>query len=315
VESASFEELFLLRPVELVEPDANQLVQVATNEDRLRVLRDLFGDASNITSMQPMVIVEGAKEDQTKKVVADRKLYRALHPGFDHVTILPGGGKFECKTVTRLMNEALREYSPKLAAIALLDRDQNNMGTDPDVYELPVSMIENFLLDPEAIWHAIQSVVEQTPFRSVEDVSGAIDAILDSMEDEEAERRAAATLGTSRFRPERPIGKVPSQIDQYIKDLTAQYSVAAVSAASGSGIKAVAELRSNKTRREHFHGKTVIQNFYKSNLHQSPLAKVIFTFEVARHARRRRSVTKFFDDFFAQVSTDSAALSKKNRAT
>lgn len=89
VESADFDELFILRPVELVPDGENQLIPVATDEERLRVLRDLFGGASNLTSMQPIIVVEGVREGETRRVVADRKLYRALHPGFDHVTINP----------------------------------------------------------------------------------------------------------------------------------------------------------------------------------------------------------------------------------
>jgi hypothetical protein len=31
------------------------------------------------------------------------------------------------------------------------------------------------------------------------------------------------------------------------------------------------------------------------------MPKVVFTFEAARHARRRRAVVAFFDDFFARI--------------
>ena len=36
-------------------------------------------------------------------------------------------------------------------------------------------MIENFLLDPDSIWEALQSVIERTALRTVDDVSNALD--------------------------------------------------------------------------------------------------------------------------------------------
>ena len=74
VEYASFEELFLLRPVELVAAGDNQLIQVASDEERLKFLRDVFGTTANITAMQPVVIVEGVGAQGTR-TVSDRKLY------------------------------------------------------------------------------------------------------------------------------------------------------------------------------------------------------------------------------------------------
>jgi hypothetical protein len=151
VEYASFEELFLLRPIELVTLGENQLVQVADDEERLRFLRDVFGTTANLTAMQPIVIVEGIDETDAKKSVSDRKLYRALHPGFDGVTLISGGGKGESKALLRVLDEALKVFSSQLDAVALLDRDTTLRADDEKVHLLPVSMIENFLLDPDSI--------------------------------------------------------------------------------------------------------------------------------------------------------------------
>jgi hypothetical protein len=80
VESATFEELFLLRPVELVASNENQLLRVASDEERLSALRALFGSTHNLTSMLPVVIVESVSNEQGR-AVPDRQLYRALHSG------------------------------------------------------------------------------------------------------------------------------------------------------------------------------------------------------------------------------------------
>jgi putative ATP-dependent endonuclease of OLD family len=96
VEHASFEELFFLRPTELVVSGENQLVQIASDDERLKSLQEVFGTTSNLTAMQPIVVVEGILQTEKAATISDRKLYRAMNPGFDKVTLLPGGGKSEC---------------------------------------------------------------------------------------------------------------------------------------------------------------------------------------------------------------------------
>ncbi len=127
VEGATFDELYLLRPIELVANDDNQLMRVADDEDRLAALRSLFGSTHNLTSLLPVVIVEGPDGDVSRNV-PDRKLYRALHPSFDRVTLISGGGKHECLTLLRTLGPALEQFSTALRVIALLDRD-----TDEDL--------------------------------------------------------------------------------------------------------------------------------------------------------------------------------------
>jgi hypothetical protein len=66
----------------------------------------------------------------------------------------------------------------------------------------------------------------------------------------------------------------------------------------------VEDLASANRRREEFHGKTVLSAFYSQHLHRTGLPKVVFAFEAARHARRRRAVVDFFDQFFADLAPD-----------
>ncbi|WP_162917477.1 ATP-dependent nuclease [Dongia deserti] len=301
VEYASFEELFLLRPIELVEPQQNQLVQVATDEERLQFLRDVFGTTSNLTALQPVVIVEGVAEDHASKVLPDRKLYRALHRGFDHVTLIPGGGKGECKALLRVLGNALKDFSSQLRAVALLDRDTDVKPDDQQIELLPVSMIENFLLDPNAIWEAIQSVLEKTAFRTVDDVSNALDQGIADLEEAEVGRRTALNVGSSHFHPPSEAAKIETEAKAYVMEVTNRYAAAAITAAQAAAKQKVLDLRNANRRREEFHGKAVLQEFYKKHLHQSGIPKVVFTFEAARHARRRRAVVSFFDTFFAKL--------------
>lgn len=302
VEYASFEELFLLRPIELVAPEDNQLVRVANDEERLHALREVFGSTSNLTSMQPLVVVEGVNERDASRVMPDRKLYRALHPGFDGVTLIAGGGKSECKALLTVLNNAITQFSPQLRAIALLDRDTDTVPSDDLIHLLPVAMIENFLIDPDSIWEAIQSVIEKTGMQTVDDVTNALTEILDAAEHDEIGRRTSRILGNAHFYPALPADQIEVQASTFVEVIQNRYSVTAINEAVSTAQIQVQALRQNHRRREEFHGKSVLQEFYKQHLAHSGLAKVIFAFETARHARRRKSVVQYFDEFFQKTT-------------
>lgn len=302
VEYASFEELYLLRPIELVPAGDNQLVRVASDDERLRVLRDVFGNTMNLTAMQSVLVVEGINESGAKSTVPDRKLYRALHSGFDAVTVIPGGGKSECKALVRAVNENLAVFSPSLRAIALLDRDVDVSAEDPLIHLLPVAMIENFLLDPDAIWETKQSVVERTPFKTVDDVAAAIDCVLTDLEADEAGRRAGAALGSAHFYPSLPASDIPAKAAAFVRQVDGRYSDESVGRALQLALERVRQFKAANRRREEFHGKSVLGEFYRRYIAASGMPKIVFAFEAARHSRRRKSVVSYFDDFFAKLS-------------
>lgn len=306
VEYASFEELYLLRPVEIVSSGDNQLIQVASDEERLNFLRNVFGTTSNLTALQPVVIVEGVEQTDSSKTVSDRKLYRALHPGFDRVTLLAGGGKSECIRLQQTLVKTLLSFSTSVKAVTLLDRDLAT-GEPPDgVTYLPVSMIENFLIDPMAIWESLQSVIEKTPFKTIEDIVSAIDALLDELTVLEIERRAIQTLGTAFFRPESLV-EIPKQAETFIEELAGRYSSETIKKAIETSTKQVEDLRSQLQRREHFHGKNFLSAFSRKYLHKAGMSGVIFHYEAARHARARKKVVEFFDTFFSEALPEISA--------
>lgn len=305
VEYASFEELFLLRPPELVRQEENQLIQVADDDERLRFLREAFGTTSNLTALQPIVIVESVTEKEAVKVMPDRKLYRALHPGFDSVTLISGGGKGQCMALLEALDSALNSFSSQLQAIALLDRDYTQEQKDARIRLLPVGMVENFLLDPDSIWEAIQSVIERTGLSTVDDIAQALDKIMDELEEEEIQRRAISMLGLAYFRPESPLSDIPVQLSTFITKLGDRYSIDNVNTTAYHARTQVDRLRATRRRREEFHGKAVLKAFYGHYLHSTGLQKGIFTFETARHARRRRAVVQFFDNLFNSLNQDN----------
>ncbi len=300
VEHATFEELFLLRPFELLQSGENQLTQVATDEERLQLMRQLFGTTSNITAMQPIIVVEGTSEEKASSVMPDRKLFRVLHPRFDSVVVVPGGGVSECHRLVGALNAILPAMSPRLSAIALVDGDLGGQDAD-GIYRLPVSMIENFILDPLPIWEAIQSVVEKCGWTTIEDVDAALTTLMNDLEGAEEDRRAKSLLGYEYFRPSSPAIEAAIQAERFAQALVMKYSAPSVEAALATATQQVQDLRVAHRRREHFHGKDAVNEFYRRHLHRTGLAKNVFKFEAMRHAKHRRSVAIFFESFFSEL--------------
>jgi predicted ATPase len=298
VEAASYEELYLLRPADEVKEGTNQITQVATTEERLEALRELFGTTSNITALQPVVVVEGVGDSPSSKTVSDRRLYRALHPGFDRVTIVPGGGKSECYKLRSSLDEALKSFSQTAGAIALLDQDTGGGTQQAGVFLLPVSMIENFLLDPETLWAALNALGIAGSFTSADDIAKGLDAVLDDIEAAEVDRRAISRLGTFYFRPSAPTSGISSQVSQKRDELESRYGQAEVAKAVADASTIVAAIKGMTKRREAFHGKYVLNAFRTRYLAVPGIPEGTLKLEVAMRARDRRSVGGFFNSFF-----------------
>jgi adenylate kinase len=301
VEGATFEELFLLRPVELVKSEENQLLRIAQDEEKLGVLRALFGTTHNLTSLQPVIVLEGTTENGAGHTVADRRVYRALHPGFDRATLISGGGKRECVALARALQQAIVEFSAQLKVVALVDKDLENAG-EGLVKLLPVSVIENLLVDPDVLFEAIESVIDRTNFRTVDDVANALDQLLNNFEPREMGRRAAAALGAAHFYPPSDVSLVREKADAFIATVQDRYSDKAVALARVSATEAVEKIRLAQRRREEFDGKKVLSDFFREHLQSSTLSRQVFAFYAARRARRRRSVVEFFDRFFVELT-------------
>ena len=155
VEHATNEELYLMRPAELLAHEDNQLIRIASDEDRLNTLRHLFGSTSNVTALRTVLVVEGRGADSSNRRPADARVYGFLSDRFGQLTVIAGGGKSECQALVRALNNALSSLAGNVRSVALLDRDTlEDVPTLPDQVLLPVSMIENLLVDPDAIFRA-----------------------------------------------------------------------------------------------------------------------------------------------------------------
>lgn len=300
VDNATASELFVLRPRELVDEGENQLRRVAESDSDLLYIREVFGGTSNLTALQPIVVVEGSTEESKRGRYVDRKVFRRLSSRFDRTVVIPAGGKGEVLKLSRALSKAVEPFGKALRVVGLVDYDLRGAADESSV-ALPVSMIENFLLDPECIFGALQSVAEKLAFKNVTDVEIALDEILNERLEAEIERRALSLLGISVFRPKNPVKAADTQASAAARAIESQYSAEAVESALGKATKEVEAIVINARRREEFHGKAVLDSFYAKYVHSTGMSREIFVHELARLASFRKSVNAFFDGFFENI--------------
>jgi hypothetical protein len=311
VEHATSEELYLLRPAELLDNDANQLLRIADSEDRLVALRSLFGSTSNATALRTVLVVEGRSPEKNSRKPADSKVYGFLSDRFGQLTVIAGGGKSECKTLVRALGECLPNLAGNLKAVALLDRDTlDESPSRGDEIWLPVSMIENLLVDPDAIFGAIATIRHKMSFQSPADVGRAIDEILTSMRDGEIDRRIKAGVDTRTFRISDPVVSARKQVEDFAGSLLTELSESKFTELREQAATVVNALGAADKRREMFDGKRILGEFFARYIHSTGMSKEIFIYLCAKEAAGRTSVSSFVEKLFSALGIAETDVSE-----
>lgn len=139
--------------------DENQL-KSAENID-IHLLEDILGEmgTSALAAGRPLLLVEGG---------SDREVLTRLYPEIqDTMTVLPMEGKQNIvrieNTLDKLVSNFL-ESGIQLYAIVDGDRDPTEISSTY-IYSLPVSEIENILLQPEALFQTVQTLASEEKLR------------------------------------------------------------------------------------------------------------------------------------------------------
>lgn len=304
VEAASPEELFLMKPSTAVEEGDNQLTQIADDQSKLDLIGEVFGRQSNLTAFRSIVLVEGRKIGPLSQTSSDQKIYNIIDSRFKTLTLVPCNSKSECLSRAQDARKLLGGYSKKIQAVALIDSDLDEPGfcADSAAYRLPVSMIENFLVDPETIWLALRLVHEKTAL-TADSIEAAIDEILDGMRQHEIDRRVKAVLGHDVFRVPGPLANATNAIQEHIVRIQGKYAPESVDSLIRQAEAIVDDITLAKRRREKFDGKYIVEEFYKRHLTSTGLSKEIFKYHCAESAAQRSSVRQFCNSFFGLILT------------
>lgn len=302
VEQATSDELFLLRPMELTPGSDNQLIRVSSDDEKLALLRQLFGTTSNVTAMRRILVVEGAAAHNASRRPSDAKIYGFLSDRFGQLSIVSGGGRSQCEALVEGLNVALNALSPSLKAVALVDRDVDITVDETDaVHYLPVSMIENLLVDPEVIWSALTVVHHKLSLASSTQVAAALDKLCDELTENEVSRRMKASFAPEMFRLQDPIANARSQVEEFANSLLARFSTEHLAEAQSVASAAVQRATTETRRREFFAGKEILDRFFKCHVAHTGMSKEIFVYGCAREASQRTSVKAFVEALFSTI--------------
>jgi hypothetical protein len=181
LDAATDDELYLLSPAAIC-PGGNQLTRLTTSHDRLEAARELTGSTHLLTRAKPIVFVEG--EPDRPGVSSDAHLITLLLPQTATWALVPARSRSEVeKAVRTLRNDQLD--LPGTPVFGLVDGDRDNDTGDDHVVAWPVAMIENLLLDAEAIYQALLPHREETAVLSIGAVQDALQrAVNDCLQDE-----------------------------------------------------------------------------------------------------------------------------------
>ena len=303
VENGTSDELFLLKPSEAVGPEENQLIRIASDNEKLDLMRDIFGSISNLTAMRTILVVEGRKADRDSKRATDERIFNFLGQRFAQVTILAGGSKQQCVVLAESLAEIFaNDLSSRVGSYALVDRDLGQeRPEDARVRQLPVSMIENLLVDPEVIWKAIVTVRHKTRFERSADVEAGLERILDDLRGREIERRIKVGVGYFSFRARDPVEAIGEQARVHISKVEEATSETRTSELRQQAEAKVQQLLDEQSRRENYSGKEILASFYREYLHGTGMSKEIFIYECAQAAAERATVRRFVDDLFSSI--------------
>lgn len=138
--------------------EGNQLVSAeGISLDTLESITGELGITA-LSSGNPIVLLEGG---------SDRDILRRLFPEIrDRFELLPIGGKGKIIKFSSAFNQVVPElYSEGIFLFAILDRDRDlnvESGYEDFVHQLSVTCIENHLLDDEALFEAVTTLVEES---------------------------------------------------------------------------------------------------------------------------------------------------------
>ncbi len=270
-------ELWLLSPASL--RPTNQLSRLTTSQERLEVARTITGSTHLLTRAKPIVFVEG--EAERPGATSDARLTTLLLPETRAWALVPSRSKRDViEAVERLRQQDLD--LPGMPVFGLVDTDRDQPPTDDHVILWPVAMIENLLLDEEAIFHTLQ-IFGSPATTSRTTVADVLDRAARGRADEEVRLRVQRHLPVGRLElaPERFADAeraAKEQTDNWLQRLKALDLEQLTAAAR----KEVDDILSQGTQLERFHGKRILRAVYDELARRhTGLSVAAFQFAVA----------------------------------
>lgn len=279
------DELYLVSPSAL-SPD-NQLSRLTTSQERLEVAREITGSTHLLTRAKPIVFLEG--EEERSGLSSDIRVVTSLLPQTKSWALVPGRAKRDViASVQRLRQDGLE--LPGTPVFGLVDADTDGAATDEHVVSWPVAMVENLLLDAEAIHAVLAPFGAQTEAVSVTVVQAALErAVQDQVHDEVRLRvQRQLPIGRLALRPNQldaAEALARSESDRWLAKLAA-LDLPSLTAAAQAEVDAIVAAG---TQLDRFHGKKMLRAVYGHlRVQDAQLGYAAFVLLLAAHEQTHK---------------------------
>lgn len=300
VDQSFDDELYLLTYADA--PGANQLRRIASNAGRLETLRALTGNTFAITTGRTVVCIEGERDPSGEP--SDLALLQTLHPAASRYTFVPVGGK---GNVIRVVTELRSELSAEglgIRVAGIVDRDRAATELVPGVVAWPACMIENLLLDPEAI-------AAETRRHGIDADRPHVEALLAAVAEQQREKeiglRVTMTLKPRTFR----IGaSTPSGVKERLQAAAKELDIDddEIDRIVQAATDAVDERLRDGSYRQVFRGKALLKGLYRQlGLADAQVSYEQFTYGVAQRLAVSGALRTTIDAVFASIDAEPPA--------
>lgn len=276
LDQAFDDELYFLRMRDDV--GSNQLIKVASNIEKLEALKELAGTAFNITTGRSIICIEGAKFSKDRPT--DHQLLQLLYPKSSAYTLVPIGGKGEVINTVHKLREELAHTSFGIQVFGIVDADQSDIDSTKGVHKLPVCMIENLLLVPDAISQYLASLGIS---KSAEDIDAELRSVAQSRRSEEVRLRTQRQFKTATLRPS---GSSVEEIKNSYAQFTIKHGTPPTEAEIGQVIErasqAVDDIISEQKELLYFSGKEILKMLFAKYAAHIQVDYKTFCYELAK---------------------------------
>ncbi len=305
LDQASDEELFVLVSPSK-EPGENQLRRIATNAERLEALKELAGSTYFLTTGRVIVCIEGEQATESSKPgeATDAHLLEIMYPRATAVTLVPTTGKGNVIATVSRLREHVPEATYRIRVRGLVDADQSTTDVE-GIERLPVCMIENFLLDPEAI-HAYAKKQGIANFPDTEAVRAELTSIANEERDEEIRLRVQRRFkgftvrigGASVEQVKAQHAAMRSRLEALLPsdDEIARY----VSEVSAEVDRTIAE----GSTFDRFRGKEVLKQFHRRHVAVKNVSYAAMCIDLAKLVAEGKKVEPRLDPVFNRLLSD-----------
>jgi len=275
------DELFLLVPSTLAAD--NQLSRLIDSSERLEAIRSVTGSTHMLTRCKPIVFIEGEPDDGAR--ASDERIMKIVMPEAAHWALIASKGKSQViKVVNDMRHSEL--HLPGIPVFGLVDGDQGKSALPNYVIPWPVAMMENLLLDEEAVYELIKLYPGVCSLSSPTAVCSSLMALANEQIEEERrlrlkERLPQETITIDSTNPTVIEAAINASVTRY-KAIISKHDLASIQQNVDDEIQSIVNAGEQLER---FHGKKLLRKWYDRYFAKAAMGWNPFLIQLAASAR------------------------------